>query len=150
MDWTAIAKELPSWLLYGIAVVFLIEKMGLLRRQGRRTDVAEGPIFEALGQSASTAHDQLRRADEIIQRLNKENDDFREANLEYRRENLMLVDRLERSDASRKRLLKILDTINKEQNDLIDAGVLERKLQDGITQIRTDFENTRIGPPGGR
>lgn len=146
MDWATIIKDLPAWILALIAVALVIDKMGLLHRRERRTDAVEGPMFDAMGASATTVHNELKRSAEIIERQGNEIDELREANGEYRRENLMLVGKIERSDASRKRLLAMLDAVNREQNDLIAANQLENKLLDGITQIRSDFEDTRLKP----
>jgi len=139
-----VSQHLPAWIIGLIAVVWLLERMGFIQRRARRTDAVEGPMFEAMGASATTVHNELKRSAEIIERQGKEIARLSEVCTEQQAENLMLAQTVNRVNASRTRLLGMLQTVSKAQNDLIEAGQLSDKLLDGITEIRTDFSDTRF------
>lgn len=139
-----ISQHLPAWIIGLIAVVWLLERMGFIQRRARRTDAVEGPMFEAMGASATTVHNELRRGAEIIERQGKENARLAELVTLQQAENLALVQTINTVTAQRKRMFDMLMAVNKAQNELQQAGLLEGNLVDGITEIRTDFTDTRF------
>ena len=142
-----ISKSLPAWVLALVAVGLLIDKMGLLRRQWRRTDASETSAAQVediatntVGQSASTAHHEVARLSALVRSLGDEVTRLNGELSKYQAENLGQAHTIRRVNESRQRLLELLVKANRMQNDLIAANVLDEKLIEGVTIIQQDFD----------